>query len=220
MIRQNTADAEPAGKEKLPLRDWIRLPTLGLFTICLIAGCVEWGARRMFARLPTAGENCLAVDDPSRGARGIPNCVVSEKIPEGELTEYRFNSSGYRNNTDFGPKPPSTYRIVIVGTSVAAGFRVPQAQTIGALLPAELARRTGRKVEVYNEGLPLRSSSSISLDFKDALAANPDMILWIVSPLDISYSSIPRRTDEARRLNTQAGLWHFLKAAFSTEWNR
>ena len=71
--------------------------------------------------------------------------MIWEKIPEGKLTEYRFNSSGYRNNADFGPKSPGTYRIVMVGTSVAAGFRVPQGQTIGALLPAELSRRTGAR---------------------------------------------------------------------------
>ena len=78
----------------------------------------------------------------------------------------------------------------MVGTSIAAGFRVSQEQTIAALLPAELSRRTGRKVEIYNEGLPLRPSSSISRNFNEVLAADPDMILWIVSPLDISNPSL------------------------------
>ena len=60
----------------------------------------------MFARISTVGENCLVVNDPSNGARGIPNCVIWEKIPEGKLTEYRFNGSGYRNNVDLRPKVP------------------------------------------------------------------------------------------------------------------
>jgi len=166
----------------------------------------------MFARISTVGENCLVVSDPSDGARGIPNCVIWEKIPEGKPTEYRFNSSGYRNNADFGPKSPGTYRIVMVGTSVAAGFRVPQGQTIAALLPAELSRRTGRKVEVYNEGLPQRTPRSISRIFNEALAANPDMILWIVSTLDIARSSY-----EARSVTPQDGTWNFIKTAFDTE---
>ena len=146
---------------------------------------------------PLVGENCLVIKDPSNGARGIPNCVIWEKIPEGKPTEYRFNSSGYRDNADFGPKSPGTYRIVMVGTSVAAGFRVPQEQTVGALLPAELSRRTGRKVEVYNEALPWRTPSSISRNFNEALASNPDMILWLLSPLDIASPSWLVRRDEA-----------------------
>ena len=89
---------------------------------------------------------------------GNPNCVSWEKIPKASLSEYRFNGCGYRNNADFGPKPPGTYRIVMMGTSIAAGFRVPQEQTMAALLPAELSRRSERKIELYNEGLPLRSS--------------------------------------------------------------
>jgi hypothetical protein len=211
------ADAGPPEEAKSQRRDWIWLPILGLLTSCLLAGTVELVARRMFARIPTRGENCLVISDPSDGARGIPNCVVWEKIPEGKLTEYRFNSSGYRDDVNFGPKSPGTYRIVMVGTSVAAGFRVPRKETVAALLPAELSQRTGRRVEVYNQGLPLRTSRSISRDLKDAVAANPDMILWIVSPLDISYSSLLGRKDEAAPSTQQAGSRNSIKAVFATE---
>jgi hypothetical protein len=211
MTRPNAADAGCVKEAKLPRRDWILLPILSLLTVCLLAGLVELCGHEMFARISTVGENCLVVSDPSNGARGIPNCVIWEKIAEGKLTEYRFNSSGYRNNADFGPKSPGTYRIVMVGTSVAAGFRVPQGQTIGALLPAELSRRTGRKVEVYNEALPWRTPRSISRIFNEALAANPDMILWIVSPLDIATPKY-----EAGSV-TQDGTWNFIKTAFDTK---
>jgi hypothetical protein len=217
MTRSMDTDAGLAKEAKSQRRDWIWLPTLGLLTICLLGGSVELVARRMFFRIPTRGENCLVIDDPSNGARGIPNCVVWEKIPEGKLTEYRFNSSGYRDDVNFGPKPPGTYRIVMVGTSVAAGFRVPRNQTVSALLPVELSQSTGRRVEVYNQGLPLRTSSSISRDLKDAIASKPDMILWIVSPLDISYSSLLGRKDEAAPSTPQGESWNSIKAVFATE---
>jgi hypothetical protein len=217
MTRPIAAEAERPKEAKLEGRDWIWLPILSLLTICLLAGSVEWYARRVFARLPTAGENCLVVNDPPDGARGIPNCVVREKIPEGQVMEYRFNSSGYRNNANFGPKSPDTYRIVMVGTSVAAGFRVPQEQTLGALLPADLSRRTGRRVEVYNQGLPLQTTNSIARHLNDAIAASPDMILWIVSPLDISYSSMVERRDGANSRIPQAGNLSSIKAVFATE---
>ena len=205
MTRPNTADAGCAKEVKLPGRDWILLPALSLLTICLLAGSVEWAAHRRFGRLGIPAENCLVVNDPSDGARGIPNCVLWEKIPEGNLIEYRFNSSGYRDDANFGPKPPGTYRIVMVGTSVAAGFRVPQAKTVAALLPAELSRRTGRKVEIYNEALPWRSPSSVARHFNEALAANPDLILWILSPLDIGTPSWVAPKDQARPVRLARG---------------
>jgi hypothetical protein len=217
MIPLHDEGVECTAQKKLPRRDWILLPGLGLLTIFLLATSVELGARRMFGRLTYYGENCLVIKDPYIGARGIPNCVVREKIPEGQAMEYRFNSSGYRNASDFGSKAQGTYRIVIVGTSVAAGFRVPEEQTMAALLPVALSRRTGRKIEVYNQALPLRSTSSIAHNFHDAIAANPDMILWVVSPLDISYSSSARRQEEVGPFNPQVGAWHFMKSIFSTE---
>jgi hypothetical protein len=217
MTQPNAADSGCAKEAKIPRRDWILLPILSLLTICLVAGSVELYGRQKFSRLPSVGENCLLIDDPSHGARGIPNCVIWEKIPEGNPTEYRFNSSGYRNNADFGPKSPGTYRIVMVGTSVAAGFRVSQAQTIGALLPTELARRTGRKIEVYNEGLPWRTPRSISRNFSEPLASNPDMILWVLSPLDIAYPTGLARRDETVSATAQDGVWYFIKTVFDTE---
>jgi hypothetical protein len=213
----NAADAGCGKEAKLPRRDWILLPALSLLTMCLLAGSAELFGRRMYARLPYVGENCLVMNDPLDGARGTPNCVIWEKIPEGTPTEYRFNSSGYRNNADFGPKPAGIFRIVMVGTSVAAGFRVAQGQTVAGLLPAELSRRTGHKVEVYNEALPWRMPSSIARNFHEALASNPDMILWLVSPLDIAPPSWLMGGHEASSATPQAGAWGLIKTAFDTE---
>jgi hypothetical protein len=169
----------------------------------------------MFKKLDAAGQDCLTLDYASAWVRGIPNCKVWEKIPEGELTEYRFNSSGYRNNFDFGPKSPDTYRIVMIGTSMAAGFRVPEQQTFGALLPAELSRRTGRKVELYNEALPWRVSSSLQRYFNETIATNPDLILWILMPSDIENPSWVHR-DGVNPLSQRAGVWHRIRAALAT----
>jgi hypothetical protein len=202
-------------------RDWILLPLLGLFAIGLLAGASEWTSRRVFFRLPTSGENCLTIKDPLNGAEGIPNCVVSEKIPEGRVTQYRFDRNGYRNDVEFAPKSSRTFRIVLIGSSVAAGFRAPQEQTIAGLLPKLLSQRTGRTIEVYSTGLPWRSTDAVSRDLKDAIAVQPDMILWILSPLDITYaSSLKNKRDDAS-LNFPAGVgqtrknWYAAKAVFN-----
>jgi len=88
-----------------------------------------------------------------------------------------------------GAKPPGTYRIVMIGTSVAMGMYVPEQMTIAALLPAELSRETGRKIDLYNEGgrwpfIPRNSGPP----FDEIQAAQPDMILWVLSPADFKFA--------------------------------
>ena len=187
MGQPNSSSSSDDGEERVPSRDWILLPVLGIATICVLAGCVEFVARMTFTypKVAGAGEDCMVFNDPSTGARGIPNCVRWEKIPEGVPTEYRFNNQGYRNDFDFSAKPKGTFRIVMIGTSFAAGFRVPDKQTFGALLPIELSSQTQRRVELYDEGLPWRSPDLIARHFKEVLSAQPDLILWILVPKDI-----------------------------------
>jgi hypothetical protein len=73
----------------------------------------------------------------------------------------------------------------LIGSSVALGERVPFLQTLAALLPKKLAQQSGAKIELYNEGMAYGFARNTALRFQDALAANPDMILWVLTPLDI-----------------------------------
>jgi hypothetical protein len=179
------ADAKNGGERKLPRRDWILLPILGLLTICVIAVFTELIARRMFPEPKSSMRNCLIENDSSTGVRGIPNSVCSEDSYESGPVEYRFNGCGHRAGMECGPKPPGVYRIVMVGTSTAFGTHLPREKTLAALLPAELSRRTGRNIELYNEALTWETPRAVALRFNAVLAANPDMILWIVTPWDI-----------------------------------
>jgi len=79
---------EAMNEARLPRRDWILMPLLGLMTIALISGFTELIARQLLPQLNTAGEDCI-VNDPSVGARGIPNSVCWEKIPEGPLCQHQ-----------------------------------------------------------------------------------------------------------------------------------
>jgi hypothetical protein len=192
MTQPNASEPSNSKEVKLPRRDWILLPALSFATICLLVFSTDVIARRMFASLPGSGEDCIVFNDPSTGARGIPNSVCREKIPEGEVTEYRFNSCGHRTDLQCGTKPPpGTYRIVMIGGSYAMGMRVPNEKTIAALLPSELSRRTGRNVELYNEGMPWRPPHIVALHFNEVLTAKPDMILWLLHPSDIWNPLLP-----------------------------
>ncbi len=217
MPPSNANDSGNMKESKLPRRDWILLPLLSLLTICLIAGSTELIARKVLKTSNTLGEDCM-FNDPAIGPRGIPNCKCWEKIPEGELTEYSFNSSGFRNDFDFQPKSPGILRIVMMGTSAAAGFRVPEEKTFARLLPAELSQRTGRKIELYNEGMPFRSPHVISLEFKDVLAVNPDIILWILTPTDIEGTGWPKSApDETKSLGLFDKTWYHVRESLATK---
>jgi hypothetical protein len=93
------------------------------------------------------------------------------------------------------PKQPGTYRIVLIGSSMAMGLFVPREMTFAALLPAEISELTGHRVELYNEatggkfrGGPFPTPSSATR-FKNVFAADPDMILWVVTPMDIENAA-------------------------------
>jgi hypothetical protein len=109
-------------------------------------------------------------------------------MPESLPVEYRFNRSGYRADTDYATKAPGTYRIVMVGSSMTMGWGVPREQTFAALLPAELSRLTGRKVELYNNAMMYEVPHIVALRLDETLAAKPDMILWALTYWDIEYA--------------------------------
>lgn len=171
--------------EKLPRRDWILLPLLSFFTVLVLAVALDFIGDRM---LPSVAVNGRCIEqDPVTGPRGVPNAVCSFKAAEGPLVDYSFNRCGHRAGMECGPKAPGTYRIALAGGSYVFGWSVARERTFAALLPLDLSRRTGRKVEVYNTsmfgegGVP----RTVALRFNEVLAAQPDAILWVVSPFDI-----------------------------------
>jgi hypothetical protein len=183
-----TCDDGAATETKLPRRDWLLLPLLGLLTISLIAGSTELIARRMFSESLSSLNNCLIMDDPATGVRAIPNSTCLYKMPESQPIEYRFNSSGYRADSEYAAKAPGTYRIVMAGSSMTMGWGVQREQTFAALLPSELSRKSGHKVELYNNAMMYEVPNIVALHLDETLAAKPDMILWIVTYWDIEYA--------------------------------
>ena len=216
MTSARPSNSDEQHKSTVSLRDWFLLPLLGLLTIALLAGSLEMVARRRFPQSSTLAEDCMVFTDPTTGPRGIPNSVCWEKIAEGEWTENRFNSCGHRAGMECGPKPPGEYRIVMIGTSMAMGMRVPREKTLAALLPRELSRRTGMKIELYDEALPYRTPDIWANHFDEVLKAQPDMILWALNPKDMT-SHVPREMIP-RELNLSWRLraWHHIKSTFAS----
>ena len=65
------------------------------------------------------------------------------------------------------------------------GELVPFERTMGAILPEDLSQLSSRKVELYNEGMAYGFARNAALRFQDALRAQPDLILWVLTPLDV-----------------------------------
>jgi hypothetical protein len=84
MIQTSEGDREDMKEAKLPGRDWILLPAISLMTICGILASAECIARRMFTESKTGVERCMVFNDPSTGARGLPDSVCWEKKYENE----------------------------------------------------------------------------------------------------------------------------------------
>jgi hypothetical protein len=215
MNKSSASSLESAPEEKIPTRDWILLPLLSVVTIIFLACSTELLGRWVLPASKTLAEDCMVSNDTATGMRGIPNAVCWDRVLDGEWTEYKFNSSGYRSDVDFGPKPEGTYRIAMVGTSFAAGLRVPVNETFAATLPAELSQRTGRKVELYNEGIVRRLPDVIAEHFNEVLKVKPDMILWIVTRSDVqSTAMIPKLQNNAKfeAENMFQRNWRLLKS--------
>jgi hypothetical protein len=170
---------------KLARRDWVLLPLLALLTVSVMAISAELIARRFFSESTTSLDSCLVLSEPATGIRGIPNSVCSEKTLESPLVEYRLDGAGFRSGPVHGSKPAGVYRIVLIGSSVAMGERVPFEKSLAALLPEQLSRQSGRKIELYNEGMAYGFPRNSALRFQDVLRAEPDLILWVLTPMDI-----------------------------------
>ena len=184
---------------RLSRRDRILLPLCSLLAIFLTLGPVELISRMKFAESKAKSMSCMDLNDRQSGPHAIPNTICSYKIAESDQVEYRFNSCGHRAGMECGPKAADTFRIVMVGTSMAEGLHVPWNQTFAAMLPKDLSRETRHKVELYNEALEWESPHRIDLRFnRDVLAAQPNIILWAVTKWDVENAALTTASPESQ----------------------
>jgi len=225
MKTPNPTEAKTQNVRRLTRLDWFLLPALSLLTILVIAVSTESVTRYLFPVSQTGFENCFVTDDPSGTAPAKPNSLCLERPAESRLpVEYRFNGRGDRDDSDPQTKQSGSFRIVMVGSSFAMGLFVPRHLSFAALLPEELSRYTGRRVELYNEskggkfrGGPFPIKDSVAR-FQEVFSAQPDMILWIITPMDIENSElvrfapnsaahVPNRPKETGSTQAPESLW-------------
>jgi hypothetical protein len=206
MTRTNRSEPGAVKEPNSRRRDWILLPALSLLTICFMAVSAELLSRWLYPVTQVGFQNCFAANDPTGDAAVKPNSLCWEQTSESTLkVEYRFNRRGHRAGAELNPKPPGVYRIVLIGSSFTQGLFVPREKTFAALLPEELSMETGRRVEVYNEAtggrfrggpFPTRNSAQ---HFDEVLAAQPDLVLWVLTPDDVMNAGSKENADSHDR---------------------
>lgn len=202
MTQTDRIEPSAVKEPTLRRRDWVLLPAVSLLTICLLAISAELLSRWLYPVTQIGFQNCFAMNDPTGDAAATPNSACWEQTPESTLrVEYRFNHRGHRAGAELSAKPTGTYRIVLIGSSITQGLFVPREKTFAALLPGKLSTETGRKIEVYNEatggkfrGGPFPTQNSAQ-HFDEVLTAQPDMILWVITPTDVMNAGSKGRAD-------------------------
>ena len=73
-----------------------------------------------------------------------------EMVEETGPVRFVTNDLGFRNTRPIAPgKPPTELRVILLGDSFIAGYRVDQEETVGQQLERSLAARTSRQVSVW-----------------------------------------------------------------------
>lgn len=112
--------------------------------------------------------------DRERCTRASPDPrLIYEGVP-GRCDQ---NSLGFRDTEHALPKPPGTFRIVLIGDSVAAGQGVRPDETFGRVLERALRAR-GTNAEVIVLAVTGYSTVQQLPLLERAYAYSPDLVLW------------------------------------------
>ena len=164
------------------------LPLLSLLTVLVLFGVSEVVTRVLW---PAEYSSACLVADPVQGYRFKPNCTVRGKIPESPWITYHYNECGYRSANSCGPKPPGTIRIAILGSSMSQALHVSYDDAFFSRLAVSLGRLCDRRIDVQNLGVPGSSPAYADRHVQEALALNPDIVLYMVVPYDLNQQMLP-----------------------------
>lgn len=181
--------------DNIPRRDFLILPLLSLFTIAFLTLSSEFLARFCFPEDKIA-DPCR-VDDAIIGFKYRANCTSRVKSAEGPWVVNHYNDCGYRSKDSCGPKPPGTFRISLIGSSVAQGLYVPYNETWPARAEQDLTRMCGRPVEVQNLGREMCHPDCEFYRVDEALALQPDLAVITITSYDLEHLVSLNKSEDA-----------------------
>ena len=103
---------------------------------------------------------------------------TSVRLPPNGRIEYAINADGFRDFAYARHKPAGTFRIVVLGDSIAFGHRVNLEETFTKVLEKRLATAAPPKVEVLNLGISGYNAYNEAALFVDiGVGYEPDLVL-------------------------------------------
>jgi len=104
---------------------------------------------------------------------------VDVTVSTSGAVRYSVNADGFRGPRGLRPKPPGTFRIVVIGDSVAFGFGVDEADTFARVLATRLSALAGEtRVEVLNLAVSGYNPYTEAALFRDVgVQYQPDLVL-------------------------------------------
>jgi hypothetical protein len=140
------------------------------------------------------------VDRLNSFPRGLYVATDDEKLPyllrPGMDTEARgvpvvTNEHGMRGPTVSEKPAPGTHRVLVLGDSVAFGFRLDQDDTFPRLLESELRERTGQPFEVLNAGVEgYNTENELALLERSGIAFEPETVVVAFNLNDYDYGPV------------------------------
>lgn len=94
-------------------------------------------------------------------------------------------------------KPAGEYRVVLLGDESIAGWGVPDGDTLADELNELNLRKLGQRVVVYNLAYPQPSALRDLVILDAALAYEPDLIVWFVTPATLNNAPTPEEVNPA-----------------------
>lgn len=168
----------PAERARLSWRKRLLFVAAGVAVVVAgLAGLLEVGARLLVpaVALRVLADVFVAHPDPDVG-------YTMRRSYSGRAfgADLATNSLGFRGPEWPAQKPPGGLRIALIGDSIAFGFGVPFAQTLGERLAERLRQRLARPVEVLNFGVNgYNARQQLAVLERYALPHGPDIVLLL-----------------------------------------
>lgn len=81
-----------------------------------------------------------------------------------------------------GPKPPTEYRVILLGDSAVWGFEIPPQEILSEKINRlDLQTCDGRQIRTYDLAYPLPSNTRDLVTLEKALDFQPDLVIWLVT---------------------------------------
>lgn len=174
------------------MRRAARALTAGLLLLALAEGL----ARLLHHPLPVR-----RVYDPFAFRIPEPGLDDSFQTPSGETVRVRLNELGLRGPRLAEPVVPGTLTLVFLGGSAVENYGWNEADTFPVLAGAELSRRLGRPVRVFNGGTSgAVSATSLARLQHQVLDLRPDLVVVMDGINDLIAGFHPGFRPDGRHL--------------------